>query len=58
MGRKRTWLPPSYGKVRYSEMDEESRQVVDGFMGREHYETVMRQPTNYIIEAASVPLLM
>lgn len=58
VGCKRAWLPPSYGKVRYSEMDGESQRIVDEFMGREHYENVMKQPSNYIVEATSVPLLM
>ena len=34
------WLPPTYGKVRYDDMDEESRRVVDEFQGREKYDEV------------------
>ena len=58
VGRKRAWLPPSYGKSQYRDMDAESKRVVDEFMGREHYEKVMRQPANYVIEGSSIPLLM
>ena len=55
--RHRAWLPPTYGKARYSEMDDESRRVVDEFLGREHYETVMQQPNEYVIESSATPLL-
>ena len=55
--RHRAWLPPTYGKVRYSEMDDESRRVVDEFLGREHYETVMQQPAEYVVESSATPLL-
>lgn len=57
-GRNRNWLPPTYGKVRYQDMDDESRRVVDEFMGKEHYEAVMDQPNEYLIDSSSmVPLL-
>lgn len=56
-GRRNSWLPPTYGRVKYKDMDDESKRVVDEFMGREHYESVMAQPTEYLIEAANVPLL-
>ena len=57
-GRKKSWLPPTYGKVSYKDMDDESRRVVDEFMGKDHYESVMSQPAEYLIEtASSVPLL-
>ena len=56
-GRKKMWLPPTYGKVRYNDMDAESQRVVNEFMGREHYETVMQQPTEYVIEGSATPLL-
>ena len=55
--KNRSWLPPSYGKVRYNDMDDESKRVVDEFMGREHYEKVMDQPDQYVIEGITVPLL-
>ena len=55
--RKRMWLPPTYGKVKYNDMDSESQRVVDEFLGREHYETVMQKPNEYLIEGSAVPLL-
>lgn len=57
VGRQRAWLPPTYGKVHYVEMDEESRRIVDEFQGREAYEAVMEAPGDYIVETQSFPLL-
>lgn len=57
VGRNKAWLPPSYGKVKYNEMDEESRRVVDEFQGREAYEKVMENTGDYLIDAKDTPLL-
>lgn len=53
IGRKRTWLPPSYGKKPYHEMTPEEREVVDSFQGQEKYNTIMENTENYLIEPAS-----
>ena len=58
VGRQRMWLPPTYGKVRYDDMDEESRCVVDEFQGREKYDEVMNAPGEYIIDTRQAPLLI
>lgn len=58
VGRQRMWLPPTYGRVRYDDMDEESRRVVDEFQGREKYDEVMNAPGEYIIETKAAPLLI
>lgn len=55
--RNRQWLPPDYGKKGYNDMDEESRAVVDSFQGKEAYEKVMANPSNYLF-APSNSLLM
>ena len=57
VGRQRAWLPPTYGKVHYSEMDDESRRIVDEFQGREAYDAIMEMPGYYIIETHSITLL-
>ena len=58
VGRQRMWLPPTYGKVRYDDMDEESRRVVGEFQGREKYDEVMNAPGEYIIDTRQAPLLI
>ncbi len=57
VGRNKAWLPPSYGKVSYDEMDEESHRVVDEFQGREAYEKVIANRDDYLIEAQT-PLML
>ena len=57
VGRQRAWLPPTYGKVHYEEMDEESRRIVDEFQGREAYDAIMESPGDYIIETQAMALL-
>ena len=57
VGRTKAWLPPSYGKVRYEEMDGESQRVVDEFQGREAYEMVMANTDDYLIDVKATPLL-
>lgn len=58
VGRQRAWLPPTYGSVRYDQMDDESKRVVDEFQGREKYEAVINCPNDYIIETKAAPLLL
>lgn len=48
--RKRGWLPPSYGRKTYKDMDAEEREVVDNFQGEAAYSTVMDKPEYYIVE--------
>ena len=56
--RKRSWLPPSYGRRKYEDMSEKEKAVIDDFQGREAYEKVMENPSHYVIEAAQLrPLL-
>lgn len=57
VGRNKAWLPPSYGKVSYDEMDVESRRVVDEFQGREAYEKVIAHRDDYLIDVNSRLLL-
>jgi len=58
VGRQRMWLPPTYGKVHYDDMDSESQRVVDEFQGKEKYDEIMRAPEKYVIEAKTAPLLI
>lgn len=56
--RQKSWLPPSYGKKRYSDMEAEEKAVIDEFEGKESYEKVMNNPEYYVISPAkSTPLL-
>lgn len=54
--RKRNWLPPSYGRKRYAEMDKEEQTVIDNFQGREAYEEVVSDSKYYIVESSQLLL--
>lgn len=58
--RGKGWLPPSYGKSAYSEMNEDERAVVDAFEGKAAYNETMQQPAKVLIDfdpANFAPLL-
>jgi hypothetical protein len=48
--QRKQWLPPSYGKRKYADMDQAERAVVDSFEGQASYAQVMADPEKYIIE--------
>lgn len=58
VGRQRNWLPPTYGKVRYDDMDDDSRTIVDEFQGRDEYEKVCSDVGNYLIDVKPAPLML
>ena len=55
--QQRGWLPPSYGKTSYKDMDDESRAVIDSFQGEEAYDEVMRQPDKYLLNVGKLAML-
>jgi hypothetical protein len=52
--QRKQWLPPSYGKRKYADMDPTERAVVDEFEGQESYARVVADPGKYIIEPAGM----
>ena len=46
--KHRGWLPPSYGKKTYEQMDEEEKKVIDDFQGKEDYNIVLSKPEYYL----------
>lgn len=54
--RERCWLPPSYGKKHYAQMDDEEKAVIDEFQGEAAYEQVMAE-SNYYLGGANTMLL-
>lgn len=51
------WLPPSYGKKCYEEMDEEEKAVIDEFEGEQEYRKVMGNTGYYICDTNSLLML-
>jgi len=46
--QKKNWLPPVYGKMRYADMADDEKAVIDSFEGRESYEQVLTAPNYYL----------
>lgn len=51
------WLPPSYGRKSYSEMNQEEKQVIDEYEGQQEYEKVYANRENYILDVSQRMLL-
>lgn len=52
--QRKGWLPPSYGKRAYKDMEAEERTVVDSFEGEASYAKVMENPQYYIVESSEL----
>ena len=50
--KKKAWLPPSYGKVRYEHLDDEEKAVIDSFQGKEAYEKVLENAGYYLSDVS------
>lgn len=48
--QRKGWLPPNYGKTKYSDMGNEEKSVIDEFEGRESYEEVMGNQNYFIVK--------
>ncbi len=51
------FLPPSYSKKRYKDMDKEERQVIDEFEGEENYNKVMLNKDYYLYNPSKILML-
>lgn len=48
--QRKGWLPPSYCKKTYEEMESEERMVIDDFEGKESYQETFRNKDYYIVD--------
>lgn len=55
--RHKNWLPPSYGKKKYSDMTVKEKAAVDEFQGKEEYQKVFNDSTYYIVETPDLLML-
>lgn len=55
--QRKGWLPPSYGKKGYKEMEPEEKAVVDEFEGEKSYSEVVSNTGYYICETSSLLML-
>ena len=47
-GKHYNFLPDSYGKKTYYEMNKEEQAVIDGFQGKDMYNKVMQDKNYYL----------
>lgn len=55
--QRKGWLPPSYGKKHYEDMDSEEQSVVDEFEGKDSYEKIFAQRDEYLVANTQTLLL-
>ena len=48
--QQKGWLPPSYGKKQYADMEPEEQKVVDEFEGQKSYQQTMNRADYFIYE--------
>ena len=54
--QKKGWLPPSYGKKKYSEMSADEKSVIDEFEGEKAYNKVLADKNYYLFDASNCML--
>lgn len=52
--KNRKWLPPSYSKKSYKDMNAEEKTVIDSFQGELEYSKVMSRPEYYLAPPVAV----
>lgn len=52
--QRKGWLPPSYGKANYQEMNPEEQVVIDDFEGRDEYRKTMAKSDYYICKTVEL----
>lgn len=55
--QRKGWLPPSYGKKSYNEMNEAERKVIDAYEGEKEYAEVIRRKDYYIADTSKMLML-
>ena len=53
----KNWLPPSYGKKAYNDMNQEEKNVINSFQGEEGYNKVIENYSKYIYNTRDIKLL-
>lgn len=56
--QNKQWLPPTYGKKTYKDMNAEEKAVIDSFQGEEAYNEVMAKASYYLAPVTNNQMLM
>lgn len=55
--QRKGWLPPSYGKKAYSDMEQDEKAVINEFEGETEYNKVMANKKYYLFDCNNINLL-
>lgn len=55
--QRKGWLPPSYGKKAYSDMEQDEKAVINEFEGEAEYDKVMANKKYYLFDCNNMNLL-
>ena len=55
--QRKGWLPPSYGKTKYEDMNSEEQAVINEFEGKAEYEKTIAQKDYFICESVGLPMI-
>lgn len=55
--KQRGWLPPSYGKKSYDDMDQKSKEVIDSFEGKEEYTRFFECSEKTVLQGNTILML-
>ena len=56
--RHKKWLPPSFDRKRYKDLDQEEKAMVDSFMGSEEaYEKAIDRSDYFLADASEMLML-
>lgn len=51
------WLPPSYGKKKYKDLNKEEKEVVDSFQGESEYNNILAKASYYLAPVVNNQIL-
>ena len=56
-GQHAHFLPPCYGKIKYNNMTQEEKAVIDDFEGEESYNQTMQNTDYFLFDSSKIPML-
>lgn len=56
--QNKQWLPPNYGKAKYTDMTAEEKTVIDSFQGEQEYNKVLAKASYYLAPVTNSNLML
>ena len=55
--QRKNWLPPSYGKKAYKDLEPEEKAVVDAYEGKASYESTLKNKDYFFVKDGGLLML-